>query len=700
MEKPIAIKKNDKVFFGNVDDNRGKNLIDPPLKIEDNYYWMRDDKRENQQVLDHLNIENSYTENIMDDTKNLREKLFKEVKSHIKESYDSYPLPHGNKGWNSDYYYFVRNLENKSYPIHCRINRLNNDEEILLDENQLSEGKDNFDLTSFSITDDHKYMSYGIDEVGNEKYLLKIIDIETKKEIEHNIPELAYCSYFWHKEYIFYVKGNETNRMYQVWKYNTRNKENILLYQNDSEIVEVDIIRSNDKKYFFISADSYSTSDVYYFTDLDNTIKQFTDKIEGIKYSVDYHEGNFLITTNKNNCNNFKLMITDVNKTDSSNWVNLIEYDENNFITGIDELKDFILVTYKNQGDNYVRIIPFYDNNYHLNESHIIEIENKIKNISLIGLDIYDTNEIIYSYNSLNIPSSLYKYNVLTREKTLLREKEVLSFDKNLYVTERIFAQGHDNVKIPISLVYNKKLFKLDGSNPLYLYGYGSYGHTVYPDFDSNILPLLDRGFVYAIAHVRGGSFLGYKWYEDGKMGKKINTFLDFISCAEHMIKEKYTYEKGITIEGRSAGGLLVGASMVMKPELFKTVVAGVPFVDVMNTMSDPSIPLTTQEWEQWGNPNQKEHYDNMKKYCPYTNIKKNSYPNILALGGLHDPRVPYWEPSKFIAKLREYNTNNNLLLLKIEMNEGHFGGMDRYKYWKEIAYQYAFVLKTYNLID
>lgn len=697
MQKPVANKKPHTVLFGNISKDRGENLLSPPKEMNDYYYWMRDDKRNNKEVLDHLNAENEYTEHIMDDTTNLRQNLFTEIKSHINENYCSYPMPHGEGGWNCKYYYFIKTIQDKSYPIHCRINKETEEEEILLDENILSEGKDSFDLCNFKITNDHKYMSYGIDESGNEIYELKIIDISTKKEIKHNIPKLTYCNYFWQNNIIYYTNGNETNRMNQVWKYNIDTKESTKIYQNDNELIEVSIKISNDRSYYFISADSYNTSDIYYFSESDPKIKQFTDRIEGLQYSVDYHENKFIILTNKDNCNNFKIMKCNTNNTSIDNWEEFIKYDHSMYITGIDELEKYLLITYKEKGNNYIKIIPFNNNQYEIENSHVLDIDDDLKNISLISVDIYDTDDIIYSHNSLNTPSTLYKYNLITKKTSFLRQKEVPFYDKNLYETKRIFVPGHDNVKIPISLVYRKDMFLNNGKNPLYLYGYGSYGHTVNPDFNSLIIPILDRGFIYAIAHVRGGSFIDYEWYEEGKMEKKMNTFLDFISCAEYLIEKKYTYKKGITIEGRSAGGLLVGASMVMRPDLFKTVIAGVPFVDVMITMSDPSIPLTTQEWEQWGNPNQEKYFDIISKYCPYTNIKKTVYPNILALGGLHDPRVAYWEPAKFIAKLREFNEGNNLILLKIDMDEGHFGGMDRYKYWKETAYKYSFVLKTYD---
>ena len=689
------------VKFGECGDpSRGEDLMNPPEELEDYYYWLRDDSRSNEKVLSFLRNENDYTEKIMESNKELKDTLYKELKSHIQETDDSYPFPHGKGGWDSNYYYFVRTIEGKSYPIHCRINKNTNKEEVILDENKLAEGKETFDLSGFEITEDHNIISYGVDETGNERYNLKIIDINSGEELEHSIPELAYCSYLWHKNsnHIFYILGDSKNRMYQVWKYDVKTNKHTKLYQNDNELINVNLSISNDKKYFFITANSFDTSDVYYFTLDDLTLKKFTEKREGVLYDVDYHEGVFFIITNQSDSHNFKIMTVNENNTSHENWVDFIPYDQNKFINCIVTLKQFILVLYKENGDKFLKVIHFNNGKYELENSYNIEINDPIKNISYIDINIYDTDRIIYSHNSLNSPSTLYEYSLITRKTKLLRQSPVPNFNKKLYKTERLYATGKDGIKIPISLVYKKELFKKNGKNPLYLYGYGSYGITVNPNFVKNDLPLIDRGFVYAIAHVRGGSFLGYKWYEDGKMLNKMNTFNDFISCAEHLINENYTSKKEITIEGRSAGGLLVGAATVFRPDLFKTVIAGVPFVDVLNTMGDPSIPLTTPEWEQWGNPNKKKYFDYMKKYSPYDNINETEYPNILTLAGLNDPRVQYWEPAKFVAKIRHYNTSNSLVLLKTEMNEGHFGGMDRYKYLKETSFQQAFVLKTYGL--
>lgn len=695
---PIPERIAHKTKFGNVDNTRGENTMEPPIELVDHYHWMRDDDRKNKKVIEHLTLENSYTDFVMKDKDATKEELYKEILSHIQETYDSYPRPNCDNGWESEYYYFTRTIEGKSYPIHCRIHMETQFVTELLDESKIADGKTCCDISSFSVTKDHKYMSYGLDLTGNEKYDLKIYDIETGEEFEHSIPELPYCDYKWHYEWIYYTLGDKQNRMYQVWRYNTLTKENCMLYENMDELISVGFSMSNDNKYFFISAGSYETSDILYFTHEDPTPIQFTPKITNHKYSVDYHEGLFLITTNIDNSTNFKVMMCKLNNTNINNWEQFIEYVESIYIKYIIELKDFILVGYKENGNNLVRVIPYVNTDYKFNDSWKIEVEDSIKNISICCAPKYDCHKIMYSQNSLKQPHSIYKLDLSSKESEFIRQKPVPNYDSSLYTTERQYAPSNDGTNVPMSIVYRKDMFNKDGTNKLYLYGYGSYGHTVDPTFMSTIIPLLDRGFVYVISHVRGGSFLGFKWYEDGKMEKKINTFHDFNSCAEYLIQEKYTFDKGITIEGRSAGGLLVGAAMTMRPDLYNTVIAGVPFVDVMNTMCDPTIPLTIPEWEQWGNPNQKKYYDLMLQYSPYDNISDNSYPNILALGGLNDPRVAYWEPAKFVAKLRHHNNSkNNMILLKTELEQGHFGGMDRYKHLKETAFSYAFVLKSYE---
>jgi oligopeptidase B len=685
--------------------------MDPPIKSKDNYFWLRDDSRKNPKVIDLLNFENELVDKLMEPTKELQTKLYNEIKSYVKESYDSLPIPSGNKGWNSDYYYWVRTEEGKSYPIHMRTKQSDQSIETLLDENLLAKGHTTFDLTSFEITNDHKYMSYGLDLDGSENYELKIIDIETKKEIVHKIPKLSYCDYFWYEEnesyYIYYILHNETRRSYKLMRYDLQNQTCLEIFCDQNPLFEVSAGPSDDNRYIMINSDSGSTYNVYMFENkniCENKkpfeLKNITPIRTDHKYSVEIHNKTVFVLTNRNDATNFKIMRCDISDTNESKWQSYMEYNSNINILGIKVLKDYLLILYKTNGNSHIKVVPV-ENDYYLSNSYDIEVPN-VESINLVNLDIYDTHDIIITYQDLKRPSTMTKYNLLTKEQTILRTREVPNYKQDLYHTERLYAVSHDKKQIPISLIYRKDNFKADGTNPLYLYGYGSYGITIDPTFKSSILPLLDRGFVYAIAHVRGGSFLGTEWYEDGKMLKKMNTFKDFISCAEYLIAESYTSTGNIVIEGRSAGGLLVGAALTMRPDLFKTVIAGVPFVDVLNTMCDPTIPLTTPEWEEWGNPNEKIYYDYMKQYSPYDNIKENtSYPNILALGGLNDPRVQYWEPAKFIAKLREYDSdpNSGIKILKTEMDKGHFGNTDRYKYIKEIAFNYAFVFYTFDTL-
>ena len=700
--RPIITKKLEYNYFGNIDSTRGSGLlIDPPIAHGDYYKWIRDDKRTNPDVLDMLKNENNYTNEIMKPMASEQHTIYNELLSNIKEDYDSYPLPHSLSGWDSKYYYFTRTQKNKSYPVYCRIDQETKQETILVDVNILSEGKSAFDLSGFRIHDDQTIMSYGVDLKGNEKYALTILNIDSREEIAHTLPELMYCSYKWFKNTIYYLQGTDENRLYQLWKYDIYSKTHEMLYQCDDELFNVSFQFSENREYLFVSAGSVETTHIYYMklmqTDVKTPLIEFTPLRKGLKYDLSYFNERFYMVTNKDDAINFKIMMTvDVSTTCEDGWLDFMPYDSQKYVEDIEILSRYMLISYKENGNNFLRIIPVKDGvGYDMSNQHDIYIDDAIKNIGLIHT-IYDSNKMIYYHTSLKKPITYYEYNMDTKESTFLRTKEVPNFDDSLYETDRIFAPGYDGVNIPISLIYRKDMMKRDGSNPLYLYGYGSYGITVEPNFRSSILPLLNRGFIYAIAHVRGGSFLGYDWFQSGKMKHKLNTFKDFISCAEHFIQEKYTAANMITIEGRSAGGLLVGAALTMRPDLFRTVIAGVPFVDVMNTMCDPSIPLTIPEWEQWGNPNEQEYYDYIKQYSPYDNIKKMGYPNVLALGGLNDPRVGYWEPAKFIAKLREYNTNDNLLLLKTEMEQGHFGQTDRYKYMRELSFDYSFVLKTY----
>lgn len=718
MKEPVANRKAHKVLFGNVKNemrgNSGDILMDTPIEMNDPYFWLRDDKRKNKEVIEYLNLENSFTNYHMSNTTDNQTKIYNEMLSRVKEDYDSYPSPHGENGWDCSYYYFIKTVKGKSYSIHCRINKSNNEEEILLDENELADGKDHCDISGFDVSPNHKIMTYGVDQEGNELYKFFMKDIESGDFLDHSIPDLMYCGYDWYdNDTLFYTMGDKENRIYQVWRYTIKSKKNTLIYEIKDSLYSVGFGFSEDKKYLIISSSSFDTGYCFYYDmkkEGGDTLHQFIPKKDNRKYNIDYHEGSWFILTNEwkgEKFSNFVILRTDeTNFDDENKWELFDEYNKDVYTKAVSFINDHVFIMRSRDGNNYVEIVKFDGKNYMVNKKREIPKPNDedIFKIGYIGLNIYNTDRIWFTYSSMTHPSGIYELNLKTNKIKHLRTKDVPNYNPKLYSSKRIYAKSNDGTMVPMSLVYNNQLWKKDGSCPLYLYGYGSYGHTVHPTFSSMRVPLLDRGWAYVIAHVRGSSFNGYSWYEDGKMMNKMNTFMDFNSCAEHLISDGYTYSDGITAEGRSAGGLLMGVAMTKRPDLYHCIVAGVPFVDVMNTMCDSTIPLTTPEWVQWGNPNIKEHFDYMIKYSPYDNIVEGvSYPHILALGGLNDPRVQYWEPTKFIAKLRwsrrnNKKKNNSLFLLKIEMNEGHFSASDRYKYLREMAYQYAFVLKVSDI--
>lgn len=644
----------------------------------DNYHHF---KTKTNEILNLINSENTLTDNLMSDMKITQNNIYNELKSYLVESYSTYPIPINLNGWSSKYKYYKRFEKNKSYPIYCR---KNNNEEILLDENLLSKDKPFFSLSNFSVSKNDKLMCYGLDLKGDELYDLKIINIETKEEIKHNIPKIQYSVYELVDNVVYYLKSNDKNRLFELYKYNLTTNENEKLYKEENEKYELSISLSNNNKYLFLNVYSFDNNEIYYINLLTNEMKLFLKRKENHLYNITNNNNKFYILTNKDNSTNFKVMYC--KESDTTDWKEYIKYDENITLTNLIEMKNYLLIEFKNKGINYVRI----------KNDNLDLVINK-KNVYVYEIGSYDSNIILLGYNSLNTPFSLYEYNLLENNDKLIYTKPINNYNKEEYFVDTIYVKDYE-VEVPISIIYKKELFN-KGKNPLYLYGYGAYGVTIEQEFNFRILPLLNKGFIYAIAHVRGGGFLGKSWYDNGKLLNKMNSFNDFIKCAEFLIEEKYTYKSGITIEGRSAGGLLVGACSVMRPDLFNGVIAGVPFVDVLNTLNDTSLPLTVQEYDQWGDPNNGVFFEYIKKYCPYYNIKKNEYPNFLITGGINDPRVSYAEPLKFGIKLKEYNIrNDNLILIKIDNDSGHFGNFDRYKYLEEVAFKYSFVFKIYNL--
>jgi oligopeptidase B len=709
LEAPIAEKIQFNVKFGKIlGENRGSgNLMDPVLEQNDNYYWMRDDTRQNQKLLEHIKKENDYFNYILKDKKDLAKQLYCEILISMNENYETVKLQ---LFLNSKYLYYQKYSAGKSYSQHMRLNIECNKVELLLDENELVISDKELDISNFDINSTEELMSYAIDYESNEMYELRIVNINTK-EIIHSIPGLIYCNYEWvNSNLIYYLKGDSSNRLHELYLYNLDTKETVLIFRELNKEYNLSINITLDNKYIILSSGNYNESYIQIINLTDNVTKliKILDIVDNTRYLVDHSNGYFYIYTNKDNCSNWKICRIKEDLTEEIE--DFIPYNPCIYIESFICKQNYLIFTTKINGSTFINVIDY--------ERSFVSIINNINNknisfteytstdycnykidvvytIDLSYNKIYETDEIFVSFNTMTQPNKIYKYNLKNLEHAIIWEKIVPNYIPDKYQCERIWININNDkwpLGIPVSLIYKKDQYVKDGTKPLYLYGYGSYGITIEPTFDFKILPLLERGWIYAIAHVRGGSFVNYKWYEDGRLKNKLNTFKDFITVAEYLKSNKYCND--ITIEGRSAGGLLVGASMVLRPDLFTNVIAGVPFVDVLNTMCDGTIPLTSEEWTQWGNPNIREDFECMKVYCPYTNIKKTNYPNLFISCGLWDPRVQYWEPLKFISKLREHKTDSNIQIIKITMNQGHFGGSSRYKYIEEIGKQYAFILK------
>ncbi len=690
------------VYFGNVENEfRGSDtskLMNPPIVHKDDYYWMKDESRSNEKVLEIIKKENEYTNNIMEPYVKLKEELYNEIKSYMKEDYKTYPVSIYSD--TSKYRYYKEYKEKCGYYIYHRVNLENNQDEILLDINELAKDVKQCDVTSLSHNLDETLFSYCVDNDGSEKYALKIINIETNTYISttESCPLLSYGTYKWvNHDTILYIKTDESNRPYQVWMWNINGIEHKLIYEESIKDIQVGFSISADYEYLFITSGSYNSSQTRYISIKDlleynfDKIKCMSNMIEDFKYEVEHHKGIFYILNNGNDSINWKISYVNVQEScNIENWKDLVAHHKDVYIENIMITMNYFIYMSKINGNSYINIYDF-------ETKEAVSINGFINNHCEIPytLDIYsyhyDSDDIYIGSDGLTEPYTIKKFYLKNHHSEVVYVKEVPNYDSKEYESKRVYIYN-ENVKVPVSLVYKKNI---DLKNaPLYLYGYGSYGITIEPHFNSKMISLLNRGYIYGIAHVRGGAFLGYDWYLDGKMYNKMNTFKDFIACTEGLTEMGFGVRDLVTIDGRSAGGLLVGACMVMRPDLYKNVIMGVPFVDVLNTMCDSTIPLTVEEWTQWGNPNIKLDYEYMKRYCPYTNIKEDKYPNIYITAGLYDPRVQYWEPLKFINKLRTYKKDNNVQIIKIGMEQGHFGGSDRYKYLEEEAERQTFILR------
>ena len=653
----------------------------------DEYYWLN--QRGDKKVIDYLNAENSYRDLYMKDYKGLEEELFQEIKSRIKE--DDSSVPYLDNG----YYYYTRYEKGKQYPIYCRKKgNLEAKEEVLIDANIMSEGYDYFRVGDIEISPDDKIMAYSIDTLSRRIYTIYFMNLETREVHKENIKNTS-GSITWanNSKTLFYnLKDIETLRTDRVMMHNLNsNSTDKEIFFEEDETFSVYSYKTKNDKYIIIGS-SATLSQEFRYVSADSPNKDFKifqKRVNGLEYSIDHFNGKWFIRTNKDKATNFKLMICDENKTNKENWKDYISHRQDVLLEDIDLFNNHLVITERKTGLRRIEIRPWKGGN-----SHYIEFEDEAYSLySSTNLET-NTNKFRYSYSSMTTPNSVIEYDMNSKEKIILKETEVLGgkFDKNNYVSLRVWAPARDGKKIPISLVYRKDMYK-NGENPLLLYGYGSYGITNNASFSSVRLSLLDRGFVYAIAHIRGSQYLGREWYDDGKMFKKKNTFYDFIDSGKFLIKEGYSNDEKLFAMGGSAGGLLMGAVVNMEPKLFRGIVAGVPFVDVITTMLDEDIPLTTFEYDEWGNPNNKDSYDYMLSYSPYDQVEEKEYPAIFITTGYHDSQVQYFEPAKWIARLRDRRTNNEPLLMYCNMDAGHGGASGRFEAYKETAMEYAFFI-------
>ncbi len=666
-----------------------------PKKLEkfadvriDNYFWLND--RENPEVIDYLNQENTYYEKMTAHTKGFQKELFEEMKSRIKEDDESVPYLY------SGYYYITRFETGKDYPIYSRKKEsLSAKEEILFDCNALAKGKSYFQLGGLSISPDNKLAVFSIDVIGRRIYDIQIKDLETGKILSDKIEKVS-GNAVWANDNktIFYSSQDEvTLRSDKIFKHKlgTNQSDDVLVYFEKDETYNVEVAKSKSRKYLAIESGSTLTTE-YRILEADNPdgkFRVFQKRVRGMEYSINHYGDSFYIMTNKDKATNFKLMKTLEVATSKENWTEVVAHREDVLLEDIEIFKDFLVLEERSNGLNKIRIMPWSGEG-----EYYLPFESETYT-AYTGTNVdFDTDILRYSYQSMTTPSSVIDFNMKTKTKEIKKEQQVLGgkFDKNNYTEERIWAAAKDGTKIPISMVYSKTL-KKDGQNPLLLYAYGSYGHSMDATFSSTRLTLLDRGFVFAIAHIRGGEDLGRQWYEDGKLLKKKNTFTDFIDCSKFVIEQKYTSPEHLYAEGGSAGGLLMGAIVNLAPELYNGIIAQVPFVDVITTMLDENIPLTTGEYDEWGNPNVKKYYNYMVSYSPYDNVKKQRYPNMYVSTGLHDSQVQYWEPAKWVAKLRIMKTDDSQLFLDTNMDAGHGGASGRFEAIKELAKEYSFLL-------
>ncbi len=667
-----------------------KELVNHGETRIDDYFWIRD--RGSPGVIEYIEAENRYTTEVMKPTEQLQKALFKELSGRIKQTDSTVPDKI------DDFYYYARTEEGKQYPIYCRKKgSAEATEEVILDVNKVSEGNTFFYVEQCTPSPGHDMLAYLADMNGSERNTLFIKDLGTGGLIESSIKDVHSMEWANDNRTLFYSTMDVDNRPYKVFRHvvgTDQSKDTEVFHEKDSAYYYLRLWKSKTRRYMFIHVESATTSEAHYASadKPEEPFKLLRPRRHGVVYGVFHHSDWFYYMTNED-AKNFKVMRAPISSPLS--WETVIPHRDNvciaisNPYPWVEFSKNYLVLFERENAISRIRVIDMKDMS-----SHYVELPEKLYHISPVQTYDFDSDVLRFHFSSMVTPSRIYDYDMGRRVLELKKQYEIPGYDPSKYVSERVWVKAKDGESVPMSMVYAKGI-RRDGKNPAYLYGYGAYGdfEGPAPEFDSKLLPLLDRGFVCAKAHIRGGGDLCKRWHEEGRMLKKINSFTDFVSCAEYLVKEGFTSSDRLVIRGRSAGGLLMGAVTTMRPDLFKVVVAEVPFVDVINTMLDPSIPLTIGEFEEWGNPLDKEYYEYFKLYSPYDNVKKTDYPNMLVTGALNDSRVQYWEPAKWVAKLRANKTDSNIIILRTNIVEGHAGASGRYDYLKWFAFMYAFIL-------
>lgn len=656
----------------------------------DNYYWLKD--KNNPKVIEYLNAENEYTESVMASTKELQQTIYDEILGRIKEDDESYP------SYINGYWYYSRTEKGKQYRTYLRRKgSLDAEEEVIFDVNKMAEGKSAFIFAGYSVSPDNNKVAYLFNETGSyAEYVMKIKDLNTDEEIGFTVIGATSVTWANDNNTLFYGVIDQTLRPYQIHRRGLNEHQSTLIYEEKDAKFRTYVSGTKTKEYIFIGSASSTTSEERYISadrPLDE-FKVFMPRVKDVEYSVFPHKEKFFVSyKDRENLNSMIYEVPLTGYEDKSTWKVFLPHDDEARLEGIDIVKDYISVELRREGLTEIIVMSLNGG-----DTKKIVFPEPVYSASMGGNPEYEATTIRYTYTSLNRPTTLYEYNILTGESIKLKEQEVPSgFNPDDYTVERLWATAPDGVLVPMAIVYKNGL-KKDGSNPALIYSYGSYGYSTDVHFSASMYSLIDRGFVYAIAQIRGGSDLGEQWYEDGKLLNKKNTFTDFIACSEKLINDGYTSSDKLAAMGGSAGGLLMGAVSNMRPDLYQTIVAQVPFVDVINTMLDDTLPLTTGEYEEWGNPNEEEYYNYILSYSPYDNISAQDYPNILVTGGINDSQVLFHEPAKYTAKLRALKTDNNILILKMNMESGHGGATGRYEGIKETAFDFAFILNRVGI--